>query len=77
LDRRIRQWFSVNIDIPMKKFTIHQDLSCTYVIKIQQTPYKGVNLLKRDGGWLSFETYSEAVHFYLDQYPKYQRIDHC
>lgn len=41
----------MNIDKPIKKCTIHQDSSCTYVKNKKETQYKGIEELKRDGGW--------------------------
>ena len=40
----------VNIDIPTKKFTIHTN--CQYTDRKKETLYKGIENLKRDGGWL-------------------------
>lgn len=52
----------VNIDKPTKKITIHTDPNCIYIPK-GETPYKGIERLKRDGGWLSFSTLSEAQDY--------------
>ncbi len=67
----------VNIDKPLKKFTIHEALSCIYVAKIQESPYKGVECLKRDGGWMSFQSKAEAMHYYDENFNQYQIIEHC
>ena len=50
----------VNIDKPTKKITIHTNENCTYVVDKKETPYKGIEELKRDGGWISFNGEDEA-----------------
>jgi hypothetical protein len=50
----------VNVDKPTKKLTIHTNLSCVYVLDKKETPYKGIEELKRDGGWISFNDEDEA-----------------
>ena len=53
----------VNINRPTKKCTIHTNLSCSYVLTIKETPRKGLEVLKIDGGWKSFPIYDEAVDY--------------
>ena len=53
----------VNVDKPTKKLTMHTNLSCIYVLKKKETPFKGIEELKRDGGWFSFNNEDEA-HIY-------------
>jgi hypothetical protein len=67
----------VNIDIPLKSCTIHAELHCIFVEKKKDTPYKGIELLKRDGGWISFVDSEEANRYCQDQYPGYKLIVHC
>ena len=52
----------LNVDIPTKKCTLHRD-GCN--LKPRQEPrYKGFGELKRDGGWLSFNSDDEAEAYY-------------
>lgn len=67
----------VNVDLPTKSCTIHNNLDCVYVKNKKDTPYKGIDLLKRDGGWISFENSEEANWFFQDQYARYKLIVHC
>ena len=50
----------VNIDKPTKKCTLHTDCNCQYVINMKETPLKGIESMKRDGGWYSFISITEA-----------------
>jgi hypothetical protein len=48
----------VNIDVPTKIYTLHRP-GCKQ--KPGREPkYKGFGTLKRDGGWLTFDTEAEA-----------------
>lgn len=53
----------VNINRPTKKCTLHTNLSCPYVLAIKETNRKGIEDLKRDGGWKSFSGYIEAMDY--------------
>ena len=49
----------LNVDIPTKAATLHTDMSpCTDARR--ETEYKGKKKLKRDGGWLRFESEAAA-----------------
>jgi hypothetical protein len=65
----------VNIDKPTKKCTIHS--KCTYLDKKRETKYKGILELKRDGGWLKFDSNNQAKEFIKNHYDTYQLIEHC
>jgi len=67
----------VNIDFPLRRYTIHQNLACTLLRKREQTLYKGVGVLLRDGGWLMFPNTEEAMEFHNAQYPHYEIVEHC
>ncbi|MBO8171581.1 MAG: hypothetical protein H0Z33_06815 [Bacillaceae bacterium] len=67
----------MNVDRPMKTCTIHADPVCPYVRKKRETDYKGVERLKRDGGWLSFDSLLEAREYHLSQFDDYSLKQHC
>ena len=67
----------MNIDKPTKTCTLHADNQCTYLKTLQDKPYRGVNELKRHGGWLSFENVREAQEYYLAKFDNYSLIEHC
>lgn len=67
----------INIDIPIKGCTLHTNLHCNYVENKKESLYKGIETLRRDGGWLMFENPKEAYRFCHDQYPNYKLVDHC
>lgn len=56
----------VNVDIPCKTCTIHLE-TCRYVcwfVKGDTKPqFKGIEELKRDGGWFSFHSMEQAEDF--------------
>lgn len=62
----------VNVDKPTKTCTIHADEGCTYVKDRQETPFKGVGELKRDGGWISFNSVDEARNWCQSKYTRYE-----
>ena len=66
----------VNLDKPTKRCTIHST-DCRFVLKKQETRHKGLGKLKRDGGWLYFETVEEAEEFCNERYPDYKVSRHC
>lgn len=67
----------VNIDIPTKQYVIHAVHSCHYVSRQSESPYKGINELKRDGGWVSFDSKSNALSRHGKQFSDYELIEHC
>lgn len=64
----------VNIDHPTKRFSLHK--VCIYTEKMAETPYKGVGVLKRDGGWLKLDNKEVAEKLYMSQYRDYAFINH-
>lgn len=57
----------LNIDKPCKRCTIHIEpcRRVSYYIKGEGKPqFKGIEELKRDGGWFSFHSIEEAEDFY-------------
>lgn len=61
----------VNIDIRKKKCTIH---NCEEKY-IRETQFKGKNEQKRDGGWFSFNDYSNALAYCKKNFPKHEIIN--
>ncbi len=61
----------VNVDKPTGKCTIHPDDGCVWVTTKSETPKKGIGKLRSDGGWLSFETDSEAEDWCSRNFPGY------
>ena len=51
--------FWVNVDKPTKRCVIHRE-GCKYEQAKSETPFKGISKLKRDGGWVSFDSVEEA-----------------
>jgi len=66
----------VNIDKPTKKCTIHIE-DCIYVEKKSETPYKGIEELKRDGGWRKFDGDNDAVGYCKLYFGNYSISSHC
>jgi len=69
--------FWMNVDKPLKKCTIHCENGCSWVIKKAGTPFKGKGCIKRDGGWLPFESLTEAQNYARSEYPNYAVVNHC
>jgi hypothetical protein len=67
----------VNVDKPTKRCTIHANPNCVYVIRKRETSYKGIEKMKRDGGWLSFSTIEDAESFCKTKFFGYSTIRHC
>ncbi|NYE08982.1 hypothetical protein F4694_005839 [Bacillus niacini] len=65
----------INIDDPTKKFTLHHQ--CRFTENIKETPYKSVNTLKRDGGWLQVDSLRVAEKLYENSYSNYSFANHC
>lgn len=65
----------MNIDKPIKKCTIHSN--CSFLDKKSETNYKGILELKRDGGWLKFNSIHEAKVYHQDNCDTYHLIEHC
>jgi hypothetical protein len=60
--------FWMNIDIPTRNCRLHKD-TCKWARGKYSTPLKGVGELRRDGGWLKFDTIASAQNF-LEQNSK-------
>lgn len=66
-----------NIDIPTKSFTIHHDAGCRHVFERGETPLKGLDELKRDGGWIQFETFLQAHDFWSENFGGFRLVQCC
>ena len=66
----------LNVDKPTKRCTLHTDNRCTYLQK-RETLYKGLESLKRDGGWLSFADPKLAELYHQSNLAEYEFSDHC
>jgi len=67
----------INVDKPTKKCTIHTNPDCKYVVSKKETPYKGVNVLKRDGGWVQYHTVAEAESDLYGKFNRYNATSCC
>ena len=56
----------LNIDFPEKKATLHIN-TCRHVLALGPTEFKGVGKMKRDGGWMPFESNAEAEEYIRSQ----------
>jgi len=59
----------LNIDKTTKKCVIHIN-GCSYERKKEETLWKGISELKRDGGWLSFTSMDEAERHFRNEWSK-------
>ena len=66
-----------NIDIPTKSFTIHRDAGCRHVFEKGETPLKGLDELKREGGCIQFESYLRAHEFYIHNFGNFKLVQCC
>lgn len=61
-------WLNVDFDPREYSCRLHRD-DCPFILRTP-TPYKGIGELKRDGGWLFFETIEEAKAWHRDKHPE-------
>jgi hypothetical protein len=68
----------VNVDKPEKRCTLHIS-GCRHEMEKYNTEYKGILQIKRDGGWLSFATSSDAERYCKKEFPRFnfKRCDDC
>ncbi len=64
----------MNVDKPTKRCTLHLS-QCRFVKGKKETTYKGDGEIKRDGGWLSFQSLEGAVEHYESRYSNYDLIN--
>ena len=66
-----------NFDIATKSLTIHQNAGCKHVFERSETPLKGLDELKRDGGWIQFEKYLQAHEFCTENFMDSRLVQCC
>ena len=59
----------MNVDKPTKTCVLHIE-GCLYEKQKKETKWKGVGSLKRDGGWLRFNSPQEAGKFFAETWKK-------
>jgi hypothetical protein len=59
--------FWLNVDKPNNFYKLHNE-SCVYAVP-NETEYKGIEEMRRDGGWFKFDTYDEAFRYYRKTRP--------
>jgi len=57
--------FWLDVDKPTKTATVHRD-ECVHAVP-GGGEQKGVNEMRRDGGWFSFDSVGEAMRFHKEQ----------
>ena len=53
----------INVDKPTRKCVVHSE-TCIYARGKRETPLKGIGKLKRDGGWMPFQSPREARSYF-------------
>jgi len=66
-----------NFDIATKSLTIHRNAGCKHVFERSETPLKGLDELKRDGGFIGFAKYLEAREFYSEHFGGFRLVQYC
>jgi hypothetical protein len=67
----------LNVDIPLRSCTYHSDECCRFVMDKGETALKGIDELKRDGGWMEFGIQLEARKFFKEYLGNFNLINHC
>jgi len=72
----LRYW--LNIDKPTKKCVLHIE-GCTYEVEKEATPLKGIEEIKKHGGWLSFSSRQEALAYFKHKWASvgYELSERC
>jgi hypothetical protein len=60
-------WLNVDTDPREYSCRLHRD-NCGSIRKTP-TPFKGIGEIKKDGGWLHFETVGETKAWHREKYP--------
>ena len=64
----------MNVDIPTKSF-LHVE-GCRFEVNKKATLLKGIEEIKKDGGWFSFPSLSEAKKYFEQKYPNKTLFTH-
>ena len=67
----------LNIDLPLETCTYHGGQGCPYVFEKSETNLKGLEDIKRDGGWKEFPNYLAAWRFHNENFGRFKFINHC
>ena len=67
----------LDVDIPIKLCTYHSDEGCKYVLEKEEMKHKGVGEIKKDGGWVHFESLMAANRYHDEKYPEFAFFQHC
>ena len=67
----------LNLDKSTKKCTIHTNIKCRYILNKKETRLKGINTIKKDGGWISFPDLSSTEEFCMSEYIGYSMSNCC
>jgi len=51
----------LNIDKPTKTITVHSVETCRHVQNRHETKLKGIDWMKRDGGWMECENLKDVI----------------
>lgn len=57
----------MNVDVPTQKCTIHR-IGCEHELRKYETNKKGIEKIKENGGWLSFQSLPAAEMHYRNHY---------
>jgi hypothetical protein len=69
--------FWLNVDKSERAGTLHSS-HCSFRL-LQETPFKGIDRNKAEGGWFSFMTAFQAKEWLPKNFPDYQykECNHC
>jgi len=67
----------LNIDLPLKTCTYHGSKGCQFVFEKSETNFKGLEEIKRDGGWMEFSNLLAALRFHDENFHRFKFINHC
>lgn len=70
----MRYW--LNVDFPTKISKLHKS-RCVHEQNKKETSLKGIGKLKRDGGWLYFETQEDAEKYWQENLKNRTRLEFC
>jgi hypothetical protein len=68
----------LNIDKPNKICVLHVE-GCTFEVRKEVTPLKGIGEIRSDGGWLSFSSHKKAREYFEQSWAQrgYEFSENC
>jgi len=72
--KEMKVW--VNIDIPLKKYTVHYD-ACPFVVDMEEKTKQGWEKKQGTGGWEHFQSKEEALDYYRVNYGDKLMLSEC